>query len=150
MKKGKDLWLIVWYDCDEEDDDGNITYDNPNNYPYRISCAYVEDVWADWKYITFPNRAGKTESWKRSSWSSRVYPLDHEFGRIEGDHNWYDLAVTKKGMAEFVEKVKVSDLVDLTPYLIADGQEEEEAARAAINKKLKTIKKWRKRYETRM
>jgi len=128
-KKENKLWIIVWYDCDEEDDDGVITEDNPKDLPYRISCAYLDLTYSHWKYICFPNRAGKMSEWKRSEWMGTCYPLDFVFKDV--NKHWKDL-----------EGMKVEDLIDLTPYLAEDDAKELlKVAKHKVNE-LEKVLKW--------
>lgn len=106
-KKVNKLWLIVWYDCDEEDDEGYITEDNLGNIPYRISCAYLDVSYSNWKYVSFPNRAGKISDWKRSEWMGKCFPLDYVFKDTIANLETVRL-----------QGLKVEDLTDVTPYLI--------------------------------
>jgi len=98
-KEENKLWLIVWYDGDSDDE--------PKYIPHRISCAYLDTSHSDWKYVSFPNRAGIMGKWKRCEWMGECLPLDYLFEGV--DRHW-------KGL----EGMKVEELIDITPYLIAD------------------------------
>lgn len=138
-KKENNLWVIVWYDDnnDEEewDEEGNLIEDHSKYIPYRISCAYLDLTYSNWKYVTFPNRAGKMGSWKRSEWWGKPMPLDHVFE----DMRSYQKAV---------EGMKVEDLVDITSFLAEDDIKSLRGDISRHTEDLDKILKWQKKEET--
>jgi len=133
-KKENKLWLIVWYDNDydeeERDEKGNLIEDDSKYVPYRLSCAYLDLTYSDWKYVKFPNRAGEVGTWKRSEWMGECFPLDFVFKNLTP-------------RLKHLEGTKVEDLIDITSYLAEGDVKSLRADVARHTEDLNKILKWK-------
>lgn len=91
-------WLVVWYDCYEDDD-----MDDEGSYAVRINGDVLNKIHLDFKYVRFPYM-GRTELWKRQSWAGTEIPSSTKTALLSG----------YQGGGK-----TIADLPDITKYLVA-------------------------------
>ncbi|MHA2247859.1 MAG: hypothetical protein ACXADY_23130 [Candidatus Hodarchaeales archaeon] len=105
-----------------------VYYDNDDLLPCRISTSYLDKLYSDWKYVEFPNDAGKVNLWKRYRWCDDLMTLNESV------------------QVDKMTRVRVKELKDITPYLVK--QDIDYATCKLVNgqNRLKLLKEWRKKY----